>query len=183
MLTQDLDSYVPGFDSLAHKDFYKTLPSKLFSLVRAFAYVARCLAFVACGLVVASSFFKIVDMQTIQTRLNVTQIIAIQRSVLCTRKSDERFVKAVQGIAAFYTCALLNVSHIILQSFTIIVRFISFNLPCFATDIYIPCINISFQTNTFSYAFISVTVTIQIKIYWSHNYFLASGCAPIVKGR
>ena len=38
-----------------------------------------------------------------------------------------------------------------------------------------------FLTNTFSNAIISATVTIQIKIYGSYEYFVASGRAPVVK--
>ena len=38
-----------------------------------------------------------------------------------------------------------------------------------------------FLMNTFSYAIISAIVTIQIKIYWWLEYFVASGCVPIVK--
>ena len=39
-----------------------------------------------------------------------------------------------------------------------------------------------FLTNTFSYAIVSAIVSIQIKIYRSHECFVASGLAPIVKG-
>ena len=35
--------------------------------------------------------------------------------------------------------------------------------------------------NTFSYAIISAIVTIQIKIYWWLEYFVASGRVPFVK--
>lgn len=54
-----------------------------------------------------------------------------------------RFVKVVRWITAVYACILLNVSHVIVQHFTIIVRFISFHLPCSATCVYILCISTS----------------------------------------
>ena len=43
---------------------------------------------------------------------------------------------------------LLNVSHVILQRFTIIARFIGFNLPSFATDI-LPSVSISVSNKCF----------------------------------
>ena len=54
------------------------------SLERAFAYVARCLIFVAYVLVIASSLVKIVDMHTIQTRPTAIQIIAMQHMNIST---------------------------------------------------------------------------------------------------
>ena len=44
---------------------------------------------------------------------------------------------------------LLKVSHAILQLFTIIARFISFNLPNFVTYIYKPCISIYVSDGSF----------------------------------
>lgn len=59
---------------------YNTLPTELFGFARDIAYVARALAFVACVFVIESSLLKIVGMHTIQTRPNLIQIIAIQRT-------------------------------------------------------------------------------------------------------
>ena len=43
------------------------------------------------------------------------------------------------------------------------------------------CKSCDFCINTFSYAMISAIVTIQIKIYWLHEYFVASAGATILK--
>lgn len=110
----------------------------------------RCLVFVACVLVVASSLLKIVDVHTIQTRPNATQIITMQHTNI-SMNILQRFVLSQEWSTIFKgrkmnrscLCAcfatlrlLLNVSHVILERFTIIARFISFNLQWFAISIY-----------------------------------------------
>ena len=76
ILEMHLTTYKAPFTT-GPRALYNTLQSEFFSLARAFAYVARCLSFVACILVVASSLFKIVDMHTIMTQSNAIQIIAM----------------------------------------------------------------------------------------------------------
>ena len=99
--------------TIGARPLYNTLRSKYFSFARPVAYVARSLAFVASVLVVASSRIRIVDMHIIQMRPNAIKIIAMQRTTVRT-----------------------NMLHVIVQRFTIIARFISFNLPCCATSMY-----------------------------------------------
>ena len=67
-------------------------PIEFFSLIRALAYVVRCLAFVACILVVTWILFKIVDMHTIQTRSNAIKFIAMQRTNVTSTNVLQRFV-------------------------------------------------------------------------------------------
>ena len=71
-----------------------------------------------------------------------------------------------------WNCMLLKVSHVILRHFTIIARFISFNLTllCHYASL--------FQKNMLSYVFISTIGVIQIKVYWSHKYFCRFWSCP-----
>ena len=136
--------------TIGARPLYNTLRSKYFSFARPVAYVARSLAFVASVLVVASSRIRIVDMHTIQMRPNAIKIIAMQRTTIRTN-TVQRFVCSHEWCTIFKGCKtsrsclcvccatmrlLLNMLNIIVQRFTIIARFISFNLPCCATSMY-----------------------------------------------
>ena len=139
-----------GAFTIGARALYNILRSECFSFARAHAYIARCLAVVACVLAVAPSLLKILDMHKIQTRPNAIKIIAMQRTNISTNVLQhfvysQEWCTIYQGRMMNRSCLcfcfatmrlLLNVSHVILQRFTIIARFISFNLPCFATTIY-----------------------------------------------
>ena len=130
--------------TIGARPLYNTLRSKYFSFARPVAYVARSLAFVASVLVVASSRIRIIDMQYIQMRPNAIKIIAMERTTVRTNVV-QRFVcshewctifkgrKTSRSCLCVYCATMrlfLNMLHVIVQRFTIIARFISFNLPC-----------------------------------------------------
>ena len=112
--------------TISARALYNTLSSEMFSLVRAFTYVAWCLASIAFSVHIKCpqnswhahysdaitydpnyrTLFRHYHIRSKLSQCDIRTLVWTSCNVLSTCKSDVRFLKVVRWIAAIYTCVL-----------------------------------------------------------------------------